>query len=201
MPFATSFIVPSPPQAMMNVRPFSTPRFARSMPSPAFLVKATLYGPKCVRRSLAISAHFPLVEPAADLGLTITSGKCLLAVEALVVNCFVMSVLPAAAGRDFKSLLSGTSASDRPHRLRPIQFSVHRSLDRCAACNIQGNRSVFQPLRADLVPMRIVRDLRRGVSVVMSVDRFTFVAMQPSAVTPKRNEIGRRRVRVVPHRT
>jgi len=28
-----------------------------------------------VRRSLAISAHFPLVEPAADFGLTITKGS------------------------------------------------------------------------------------------------------------------------------
>ena len=34
-----------------------------------------------MRRSLAISAHFPLVEPAADLGFTITNGSDLSPLE------------------------------------------------------------------------------------------------------------------------
>src|SRR5258708_19120990 len=59
----------------MSLRPHSMPRLASSIPSPRRFVKAKLNRPKCVRRSLAISAHFPLVEPAADLGFTITSGS------------------------------------------------------------------------------------------------------------------------------
>jgi hypothetical protein len=75
MPLATSFIVPSPPQAMINFLPASTPRFANSMPSPGFLVKATLNAPKCARKSLALLAQRDRVEPAADFGLTMTNGK------------------------------------------------------------------------------------------------------------------------------
>lgn len=75
IPFATSLIVPSPPQAIINLRPDSAARRARRVPSPAVSVNATENGPKCVRRSLAIADHLERVAPEADFGLTMTYGR------------------------------------------------------------------------------------------------------------------------------
>ena len=87
IPLATSLIVPSPPQAMMNLLPFPIDLFAISRPSPGPFVKATVNGPKWLRRSDAISDQRVWVEPPADFGFTITSGKPLagLSLEELFV--------------------------------------------------------------------------------------------------------------------
>ena len=60
---------------MINRRPAFAARSAILMPSPCDFVNATLKGPKCARRSLAVPDQFSRVEPDADFGLTITSGR------------------------------------------------------------------------------------------------------------------------------
>ncbi len=75
MPFATSFIVPSPPQAMIKLRPAFAARSAISTASPCDLVNATAKGPKWALMSAAVPDQLSRVEPAADFGLTITSGS------------------------------------------------------------------------------------------------------------------------------
>ena len=75
IPFAISLIVPSPPHAMKNFRPDSAAFRARVIPSPSALVNATLNAPKCARRSEAREAQLSPVDPPAERGLTITSGK------------------------------------------------------------------------------------------------------------------------------
>ena len=59
----------------LTARQIEAARRAISMPSPGPFVNATLYGPKCVRRSLAIADHLSRVEPAADLGFTMIRGS------------------------------------------------------------------------------------------------------------------------------
>src|SRR4249920_1486086 len=75
MPFATSEIVPSPPQAIISSVPFRAASLASAVPSPASLVKARLKDPKCELRSLAICGQAWRVAPLADSGLTMTSGN------------------------------------------------------------------------------------------------------------------------------
>ncbi len=75
IPFATSEIVPSPPQAMINSLPFRAASPARFVASPRFSVKETSKDPKWVRRSLAIWGHALPVAPEADDGFRMTTGK------------------------------------------------------------------------------------------------------------------------------
>src|SRR2546423_1200331 len=72
IPLATSEIVPSPPQAIMNFVPLRAASLASAAASPRCLVKSTRNGPNCERKSLAICGHASPVPPVADAGLTIT---------------------------------------------------------------------------------------------------------------------------------
>ena len=75
MPFATSEMVPSPPQAMIRFAPCFAASAARTLACPTVSVKETENGPKCVRTSLAILGQFRSVSPASAAGLTIISGS------------------------------------------------------------------------------------------------------------------------------
>src|SRR5678815_1698128 len=75
MPFATSEMVPSPPQATTKRVPFSAARLAITVASLASRVNSTLNGPKPLLRSLASWGHILLVVPLADAGLTMTKGS------------------------------------------------------------------------------------------------------------------------------
>src|SRR5258708_4565335 len=75
IPLVTSEIVPSPPQAMIKLRPFLTSSLAMISPSPGVFVNSTENGPKCVRMALASAAQFLPVRPPADAGFTIINGS------------------------------------------------------------------------------------------------------------------------------
>src|SRR6266567_4449190 len=75
MPFATSEMVPSPPQAMISFAPCFAACAARTLACPTVSVKETENGPKCVRKSLAIFGQFRSVSPSSAAGLTIISGS------------------------------------------------------------------------------------------------------------------------------
>jgi hypothetical protein len=75
IPFATSEMVPSPPQAMTNLRPARASRSATSTASPGLCVNATSKGPKCRRTADATPGHASPVAPLADAGLTMISGS------------------------------------------------------------------------------------------------------------------------------
>src|SRR5687767_8540570 len=75
MPFATSEIVPSPPQATISLTPLQAAAAASSIPSPACVVNTGVKEPKWDRRSLAIPGQASPVAPPADAGLMMTSGR------------------------------------------------------------------------------------------------------------------------------
>ena len=79
MPFATSEIVPSPPQAMISFVPFRAAFGGQSQfPLRTCVVNFGLNAPKCAASSLAIFGHASRVAPPADSGLMMTSGKDIL---------------------------------------------------------------------------------------------------------------------------
>src|SRR5690242_6945320 len=75
IPFATSEIVPSPPQAMISLVPLRAASAASDAASPRTFVNAVWNGPNSARRSLAARGHASPVAPLAEDGLTITSGS------------------------------------------------------------------------------------------------------------------------------
>src|SRR6185503_9985514 len=77
IPFATSEIVPSPPQAMINLQPFRAALAAKSIPSPDLVVNLGVKARKCVASSLARPGQAARVAPPADSGLTMTTGSIL----------------------------------------------------------------------------------------------------------------------------
>src|SRR5829696_3619024 len=81
MPFATSEIVPSPPQAMMNFAPLRAASRASAAASPRCFVNTTRNAPNCERKSLAICGHASAVLPLAEDGLTITTDVDILSLN------------------------------------------------------------------------------------------------------------------------
>jgi hypothetical protein len=75
MPFATSEMVPSPPQAMISLVPCCAACAASSRAWPIDSVNETENAPKFVRKSLAIFGQFSRVAPSAEAGLTMTRGR------------------------------------------------------------------------------------------------------------------------------
>src|SRR4030095_16416607 len=73
IPFATSEIVPSPPQAIMSFAPLRAASLASTAASPRCFVNSARNEPNCERKSLAICGQVSPVLPLADDGLTITT--------------------------------------------------------------------------------------------------------------------------------
>src|SRR6185295_10878320 len=81
IPFATSEIVPSPPQAMISLVPLRAASAAISIASAGLPVNAGWNAPKWVRNSLAILGQASPVAPPAEAGLMITNGSVILEVS------------------------------------------------------------------------------------------------------------------------
>src|SRR3954467_14567510 len=84
IPFATSDIVPSPPQAIRNSYPASAASRAIRFASCALSVNAHSKAPKVRARSLATAGQFLPVAPAADDGFMITNADLLIGITNLV---------------------------------------------------------------------------------------------------------------------
>jgi len=74
-----------------------------------------------------------------------------------------------------------------------------RAIDAFALLEVHDQRFRYESASVVIAPAIVARDVRRFVSMVKTIGRATGLAMEPRAVGTESDEIGKRKIGIVPH--